>query len=450
MRVLAIVIMTVSGIGIAFQGCSSRDASADPSQATAVAMAPFDTTIQNNVDAMFEEGRRIFRYDTFGDEVFWSDALQLHRAIAGERLGGVGAGVSPTAALELGLKVDMDALPPDLVAQIQAGQVDMNDPATTLNLIRLNAVLGVVGTFDANGGLQAVGLTCAVCHSDVDDAFAPGIGHRRDGFGNRDLNVGAIIASAPNLEPIATLLGTDVETVRRVLNSWGPGKFDAELDKDGRAFRPDGQPAATIIPNAFGLAGVNLHTWTGAWGTVTYWNAYVAATELKGQGTFFDPRLNDAEKYPVSTRSGSWNTRSEVDLVTSKLGALHFYQLAIPSPAPPAGSFDAAAAERGEATFMGEGRCATCHVPPLFTEPGWNLHTAEEIGIDDFQSSRSPDNRYRTAPLRGIWTRIEGPGFYHDGRFPTLRAVVDHYDDHLDLSLSESEKNDLVEYLKSL
>jgi mono/diheme cytochrome c family protein len=450
MKPFPLMIVTVLGIPVVLEGCSSSTASPDHPPAASAATAPFDTTIQNNVQAMFEEGRRIFRYDTFGDEAFWSETLGLHRAIAGENLGGVGVGVSPTAALGLGLKVDMDALPAELVTQIQAGQVDMDDPATTLALIKLNAVLGVVGTFDEGGQLQAVGLTCAVCHSDVDDAFAPGIGHRLDGFGNRDLNVGAIIASAPNLEPIATLLATDVATVKQVLGSWGPGKFDAELDKDGRAFRPDGKPAATIIPNAFGMAGVNLHTWTGAWGTVTYWNAYVANTELKGQGTFFDPRLNDAAKYPVSTRSGAWNMRSEEDLITSKLGALHFYQLAIPAPVPPAGSFDQAAAERGEALFSSKARCATCHVPPLFTEPGWNLHTADEIGIDDFQASRSPDNRYRTAPLRGLWTRMDGPGFYHDGRFPDLGSVIDHYDDHLELNLSESERNDLVEYLKSL
>lgn len=450
MRPLMLFMLITVGIAIVLGGCSSSKATSAQPPTDAAAIAPFDTTIENNVQAMFEEGRRIFRYDTFGDEVFWTETLGLHRAIAGENLGGVGPGVSPTAALSLGLKVDMDALPPDLVAQIQAGQVDMNDPATTLALIKLNAVLGVVGTFDESGGLKAVGLTCAVCHSSVDDAFAPGIGHRVDGMGNRDLNVGAIIASAPNLEPIATLLGTDVVTVKQVLNSWGPGKFDAELDKDGKAFRPDGKPAATIIPNAFGLAGVNLHTWTGAWGTVTYWNAYVANTELKGKGNFFDPRLNDPDKYPVSARSGAWNLRNEEDLVTSKLGALHFYQLAIPPPEPPAGSFDEAAAQRGETVFTGKAQCARCHVPPLFTEPGWNLHTPDEIGIDDFQSSRSPDNRYRTAPLRAIWTRIDGPGFYHDGRFPDLRAVIDHYDDHLGLSLSDAEKHDLVEYLKSL
>ena len=445
-----LISFTVLGAAIGFARCSSSEATSSQVASPAIAVAPFDTTIDNNLRAMFEEGRRIFRYDTFGDEAFWSETLELHRAIAGEALGGVGPGVSPTQALDLGLKVDMDALPADLVAQIQAGQVNMNDPATTLALIRLDAVVGVVGTFDQNDRLQAVGLTCAVCHSTVGDEFAPGIGHCLDGFGNRDLNVGAIIASAPNLEPIATLLETDVATVRQVLTSWGPGKFDAELDKDGKAFRPDGKPAATIIPNAFGLAGVNLHTWTGAWGTVTYWNAYVANTELKGQGNFFDPRLNDPAKYPVSARSGAWNLRNEEDLVTSKLGALHLYQLAIPPPAPPEGSFDQAAAERGEDLFASKARCATCHVPPLFTEPGWNLHTPEEIGIDDFQSSRSPDNRYRTAPLRGIWTRIEGPGFYHDGRFPDLRAVIDHYDGHLGLNLSETEKADLVEYLKSL
>lgn len=418
--------------------------------------APFDSVIEHYAQQSLDEGRRIFRFDTFGDEAFWSDGLGLDRAIAGEKHGGVGGGVSPKTALQLGLKVDMDALPAPLVQQIKAGQVNLDDPATTLALLKLNAVVGVVGTFDGDR-LRSVGLTCAVCHSTVDDAFAPGIGHRLDGYGNRDLNPGAIIAATPNVAIIAKLLRVDVPTVKKVLNSWGPGKFDAELDKDGKAFRPDGKPAATIIPNAFGLAGVNNHTWTGAWGTVTYWNAYVANTELKGKGNFFDPRLANRAKYPVSARTGGWNVRNANDMVTSKLAPLHLYQLSIPAPTPPAGSFDVAAAERGKAVFEGKARCTRCHVPPLFTEPGWNLHTGAEIGIDNWQANRAPDNRYRTAPLRGLWTRIKGqgpgaggPGFYHDGRFATLQAVIEHYNRHFKLRLSDREAADLAEYLKSL
>ena len=417
----------------------------------------YDRAVTQNVQQLLEDGRRIFRYDTFGDEVFWSDTLRLHQVIAGGRNGGIGPGVSPKTALSVGLKVDLDALPPTLVDQLKAGQVNLDDAATTLALLKLNAVVGVIGTFGDDGSLKSIGLTCAVCHSQVDNALVPGIGHRLDGWGNRDLNAGAIIALSPNLKAIGDLLGVDVETVRKVLMSWGPGKFDAELDKDGKAFRPDGKPAATILPNAFGLAGVNLHTWTGAWGTVTYWNAYVANTELRGKGTFYDPRLNDPKKYPVAVKSGSWNVRNTPDLVTSKLAALHFYQLAIPSPAPPAGSFDAEAAARGKAVFEGKAQCATCHVPPLYVEPGWPLHTGKEIGIDDFQANRAPDNRYRTAPLRGLWTRVKGthpasggPGFYHDGRFPDLRAVIQHYRQHFRLSLTEQNIKDLIEFLKSL
>jgi mono/diheme cytochrome c family protein len=293
-----------------------------------------------------------------------------------------------------------------------------------------------------------MGIQCALCHSVVDDSFAPGIGHRRDGWANRDLNVGAIVALAPRLEPVASLLGTDVTTVRKVLNSWGPGKFDAALFVDGKAFRPDGKSAAVLIPPAFGLAGVNLHTWTG-WGGVSHWNAFVANLEMHGQGTFFDPRLNDAARFPVAARAGSGNVRAEEDLITPLLAGLQLYQLALAAPAAPRGSYDRSAAMRGEDLFTGKANCASCHVPPLFTEPGWNMHTGAEIGIDEFQASRSPDQRYRTAPLRGLWTHGTG-GYYHDGRFATLAAVIAHYDKHFSLGLTPAETNDLAEYLKSL
>jgi mono/diheme cytochrome c family protein len=448
-RLLSIVLVVATGLGLAFALIPGPHFY-HPASAQRAALGDFDRAIAQNAQQMLDEGRRIFRYDTFGDEAWWGDTLKLHQAIEGAKHGGVGPGVSPKTALAVGLKVDMDALPADLVDQIKAGKVDLDDPATTLALLKINAVVGVTGFFNPDGTLKSMGIQCAVCHASVDNAFAPGIGHRLDGWGNRDLNVGAIVALAPNLKPIADLLGADIPTVKKVLMSWGPGRFDAELDKDGKAFRPDGKQAGTIIPNAFGLAGVNLHTWTGAWGTISYWNAYVANTEMKGKGTFFDPRLDDPKKYPVAARSRAGHLRNTPDLITAKLAALHFYQLSIPAPKPPDGSFDKNAAARGRVLFKGKARCATCHVAPLYIEPGWPLHTGQEIGIDDFQANRAPDNRYRTAPLRGLWTRLGGPWFYHDGRFRDLRAVVQHYDGHFNLNLSDQEINDLVEFLKSL
>ncbi len=408
----------------------------------------FDVVIGDHAAKMLEDGRQTFRFDTFGDEAFWGDALHLHQAIAGEANGGIGPGVSPKTALAVGLKVDVDALPEALRQQLREGKVNLDDPATTLALLKLNAVVGVTGFFDANGKIRSIGIQCALCHSTVDNSFAPGIGQRLDGWPARDLNVGAIISLAPNLKPFSDLLGVDVETVKKVFASWGPGRFDAWLDKDGKAFRPDGQQAGTLNPPAFVLAGVNLHTWTGS-GSVTYWNAYVGATEMHGSGTFFDARLNRRDQYPVAARSGAGNTRGTPDRLTAKLAALHFYQLAIPAPKPPAGSFEPAASERGRGLFAGKARCATCHVPPLFTEPGNNLHAPSEIGVDAFQADRSPTHMYRTAPLAGLWAHEKG-GFYHDGRFATLLDLVNHYDAFFKLNLTAQEKNDLIQYLRSL
>ena len=436
---IALALLCAAVIVVFFERPSEAKLQDGPSEA--------ESATDTNADRMLAEGKQTFRFDTFGDEAFWTDALQLNRAIAGANLGGVGPGVSPKTALAVGLKVDVDALPQSLISQLKHGKVNLDDPATTLALLKLNAVVGVRGTVK-NNTLQSVGITCALCHSTVDDSLAPGIGRRLDGWANRDLNVGAIIALAPNLQPVANLLGVSQDTVRAVAQSWGPGKFDAELFLDGKAFRPDGKSAATLIPPAFGLVGVNLHTWTG-WGSVTHWNAFVANLEMHGQGTFYDPRLNDAAKFPIAAANGFGNVRNTPDLITPKLPALHFYQLAIPAPAPPAGSFDPAAAARGAAVFTGQAKCAICHVPPIFTEPGWNMHTPEEIGIDDFQAKRSPDERYRTSPLKGLWTHQKG-GFYHDGRFQTLRDVVEHYNTFLGTNLSDQQKTDLVEYLKSL
>jgi hypothetical protein len=403
--------------------------------------------IEANFYKLFEQGRTVFRFETFGSELYWGDQLRLHEAIAGEKFGGAGEGLTPRKALQLGLKVDFDAVPSALGDVLRGGSLSFDDVKNTHNLLKHDAVIGVKGFYEADR-LVRVGITCAICHSTVDDVFAKGIGKRLDGWPNRDLDVGAIAALSPNLAPLAKQLGVDIATVKKVLLSWGPGKYDAELNVDGKAFRPDGSPAATVLPAAFGLAGVNLHTYTG-WGTVTYWNAYVANTQMHGRGTFFDPRLDDANKFPLAARDRVGHTRASEDRVSPKLAALHFYQLALPPPKPPDDSFDKKGAARGKQIFEGKARCATCHVPPLFTEPGWPMHTGAEIGIDDFQARRSPDGRYRTTPLRGLFVRTKG-GFYHDGRFKDLAAVVDHYNGHLRLGLSAAERSDLVEYLKSL
>ncbi|NDQ55484.1 MAG: c-type cytochrome [Acidipila sp.] len=441
-------LVVFAGVYVGMYQLTAAQETAAQSQKKGASPSGFDAAIHNNSERMMKEGQQIFRFDTFGSEAFWGDALQLHKAIAGEKNGGAGGGVSPKTALSVGLKVDLDALPDSLKQQMKDGKVDLDDPATTLALLKLNSVVGITGMFDKNGNITSMGIQCAFCHSTVDDSFAPGIGKRLDGWANRDLNVGAIVSLAPNPKPFTDLLGVDVATLKKVLGSWGPGCFDAELDKDGKALRPDGKRACTVIPPALGLAGVNLHTWTG-FGSVTYWNAYVAATEMHGSGTFYDARLNDKNQYPVAAKSGSWNTRGKPDLVTSKLAALHFYQLAIPAPKPPEGSFDKDAAARGKGVFDSKAKCASCHVSPLFTEPGNNLHAPSEVGVDSWQADRSPTHMYRTAPLAGLWAHQKG-GFYHDGRFATLQDVIEHYDGLLKLRLTEQEKRDLSEYLKSL
>jgi len=415
-------------------------------------LPPNDFMNTTNAQSMVETGRQIFRFDTFGDEDFWGGALKLHQAIAGNANDGVGPGVSPKAALGVGLKVDVDALPPSVQQGIKNGSVNLDDPAITLELLKLNAVVGVTGVFSNNNTqISSMGIQCAFCHSTVDNSFSAGIGHRLDGWPNRDLNVGAIVALAPDLSPFANVLQVSQDTVRTVLNSWGPGKFDAELILDGKAFRPDGKSAATLIPPAYGLAGINLHTWTG-WGSVPYWNAFVAVLEMHGKGRFFDSRLNDTNQFPVAARNGFGDVKidADEDQVTSKLPALHFYQLSLPAPKPVAGrDFDQAAADRGDVLFEGKANCIRCHTEPLWTEPGWNLHTPAEIQIDDFQANRSPDKRYRTSPLAGIFSRQKG-GFFHDGRFATLTDVVQHYNTAFNLQLTDAEMSDLVEYLKSL
>ena len=466
----ALVFVSATGANTAVS-TSKRQGPPAQSKARKEKLRNFDAQIVANANDFIEEGRETFRFDTFGDEVFWGGALQLHQAIKGAALGGVGPGISPSTALSLGLKVDVDALPQPLINQLKQGKVDLNDPATTVALLKLDAVVGLKGFFQGNN-LNSIGITCAVCHSTVDNSLTFGVGHRLDGWANRDLDVGKIVAAAPNLSPFTNLLGVSDATVRAVLNSWGPGKFDAELILDGKAFNPqqvtDGVvtgtnvPGATLLPNAYGLAGFNQHTWTGAWGTVSYWNAFVAALEMHGIGRFFDPRLNNAAKFPIAAANGFADLPHippEQDRITKKLPALHFYQLAIPAPVPePGEDFDPAAAERGDELFSGKAKCNDCHVEPLWTEPGWNLHTPAEIGIDSFQADRAPDGVYKTMNLAGIFVRENGlfmnPAnkgrYYHDGRFATLLDVVNHYNTRFSLGLTAQEKTDLVEYLKSL
>jgi hypothetical protein len=354
-----------------------------------------------------DEARDVFRNETFGDERFWTDTLRMHEVI--------GTAVDPTTALSVGLKVDSEALPPGILQS-----ADLRSPATTVALLKLGAVVGVKGTVVSEGGqdrLTRVGITCALCHSTVDDSVAPGIGRRLDGWANRSLNPGAIIALSPALTP----------EQKAVYNSWGPGRYDPRFNQDGRNL-------PVLIPPAYGLRDVPLATYTGD-GDVSYWNNYVAVTQMGGQGPFVDERLGIERRLPPGTP----------DLVTPKLTALREYQLSLHPPAPPAGSFDPPAAERGRAVFEGAARCASCHQGPQRTEP--QLHAPSDTGMDAAYAARSATGRYRTTPLRGLAHR---PPYFHDGRAPTLAAVVDHYDGVLRLGLTPSQKADLVEYLKSL
>ena len=407
---------------------------------------------------LFEQGKDIFRFDSFGDEDYWGGKLQLHKAVEGAALGGVGPGVSPRTALTVaGLKVDVDALPGNLQAKLKQGKVDLDSPATTLALLKLNAVVGVKGAFNKGGSLNSIGITCALCHSTVDNSLATGIGKRLDGWPNEDLNVGLIVSLAPNLAPMAEqVLGSSdpatIDTLKKVLLSWGPGFYDAEVNIDAIGFRPDGKSAAVRIPAAYGHLGEDLHTWTGGFGNVTYWNAYVANLQMHGSGNFNDERFNDPVKYPAAVRGGFFKLRHNPDQVTSKLAPLHYYQLSLKAPTPPPGSFDRAAAKRGKAVFNGQGKCSECHMPPLYTDAGYNAHTPSEMCIDTFQADRGPTGSIGstlvTPQLNGLWARSKR-GFFHDGRFPTLLDVVNHYNACFNLGLSPGEESDLVEFLKS-
>lgn len=362
--------------------------------------------------ALVAQGKEIFRFDTFGDDHFWTDTLRIHEVIQ--------AAVTPRLALSLGLKVDVDALPEAVQEAIAGGHVDLDDPATTVTLLKLGAVVGLQGKVETINGrdtLTSIGVTCALCHSVVDNSFAPGIGHRLDGYANTTLNPGAIIATSPAISP----------QQHAVYSSWGAGLYDPR-------FSIDGLNTPIVIPPAYGLARVSHETFTGD-GAVSYWNAYVAVTQMHGQGNFVDTRLG-------ISRSAS------PDLVTSKLPALRAYQLSIAAPAPPSGSFDAAAAVRGRQVFEGQGRCATCHTGTVLSDINLGIrHDASETDMDPAYAKRTAQKRYRTTPLRALWQHAP---YFHDGSAATLEDVVTHYQRALALNLTASQRSDLVEYLRSL
>jgi mono/diheme cytochrome c family protein/cytochrome c553 len=366
--------------------------------------------------ALLNEGQRIFRADTFGDEIFWTDKLRMHEVIS--------QAVDPTTALSVGLKVDSQALPAAVVEGIRNGSVDLKSPATTIALLKLDAVVGLKGTVETVNGkdtLTRVGTTCALCHSTVDNSFAPGIGKRLDGWPNRDLNPGAIIALSPAL-PAAT---------KAIYNSWGKGMYDPRFNIDGKS-KP------VVIPPAYGLQDIHKITFTGDGDEIAYWNRYVAVTQMGGQGTFTEPRLN------LSITNGS------ADLVSSKLPALQAYQLSLLAPPAPAGSFDAAAAARGKVVFDGKGRCATCHTGSRFTDANERLHPPSDSVVEPetpSYASRSATKQYRTSPLRGVWQHAP---YFHDGSAATLEDVGRRYNTRRSLGLSDPEIADLAQYLRSL
>ncbi|MFL5577059.1 MAG: hypothetical protein ACJ79S_13935 [Gemmatimonadaceae bacterium] len=402
-------VSVLAGLALAFgiEACEDeRPTAPRPPDASLAARGPLNP-------ALVARGKTIFRFDTYGDETFWTDTLRLHEVIR--------TSVSPAKALAVGLKVDVDALPPAVKAGLQAGTIDLDDPATTVALLKLGAVLGVIGEVDASNTLTRVGITCAFCHSTVDNSFAPGIGNRLDGWPNRDLNVGAIIALSPAL----------TAAQKAVYESWGPGKYDPR-------FNIDGINLPVVIPPAFGLRHVKREIYTGD-DTISYWNRYVAVTQMHGHGSFADARIGV-------------NVSNPPDLVSSKLAPLRAYQFSLETPEAIAGSFDARAAQRGRAVFHGVAQCSSCHIGSTYTDVNaGRLHTPAEDGQDPAYAERSATKLYRTTPLRGLWhpPQLKGP-YFHDGSAATLDAAVEHYVTLFGLTLTPRQRADLVEFLKTL
>ena len=396
----AIALVFVGAALTALNSCSRDDTPAIDTAAGEISVTPDP----------IDEGRQIFRFETFGNEQFWTDTARMHEVIA--------RSVSPATALKVGLKVDADAIPAEVALAIKEGKVDLNSPATTLTLLKFNAVVGLKGTVTLVNGkdsLVGIGITCALCHSNVDDSFAPGIGHRQDGWANHDLNIGAIVALSPAITPAQ----------KAIYSSWGPGKYDPRYNLDGKN-------TPVVLPPVYGLATVTNETYT-ADGPISYWNAYVAVTQMHGRGNFSEPRLGI-------------NVSQSPDIVTPKLPALRSYQLALETPRAPAGSYDTTAAASGRSVFMNS--CAGCHVDGTSTDNNTGvLHTPAETGMDGAYAERTVNKKYRTTPLRALWQHAP---YFHDGSAKTLAAVVDHYNRVRALRLSDGDQRNLVEYLKSL
>ena len=369
-----------------------------------------DDTPSESSPCAVDDGQCIFRHDTFGDEQLWTDTLRLHELVQT---------LPPTTALSVGLKVDADVVPADVLAS-----ADLMSPTTTIALLELNAIVGVRATVEA-GTIKRIGITCALCHSTVDNSVAAGIGKRLDGWPNRDLNPGAIISLTPGLDALTAKLGVAHGAAKAALESWGAGRYDARFNQDTESH-------PVLIPPAYGLRDVALETYTGE-GEVSYWNAYVAVTQMGAQGTFVDERIGI-------------EIRHDPDRVTPMLPALRSYQFSLEPPAPPAGSFDAVAAGRGKVLFDGKARCSSCHAGASFTDAP-ALHAPAETGMAIDEARRSATGKYRTTPLRGAW---QHPPYFHDGRAQTLLNVVEHYDSVLGLLLTEAERRDLEQYLLSL
>jgi mono/diheme cytochrome c family protein len=393
------------------------------SAASIVLTLSFAISSGSAVSGRQQEGQKIFRYDTFGDEQLWTTTLRMHEGLKT---------VSPALALKVGLKVDVEALPATVVEALKAKKVDLTSPAVTLDLLKVNAVVGVIGKVSDAGELTSIGITCALCHSSVDNSFAPGIGRRLDGWPNVDLNVGAILGLSPALD----------DKLKAEFAKWGPGKYDPRHHAfDGTKIVPLNSPSIpVVIPPAYGLRDVGFETFT-ADGPISYWNAYVGISQMGGRGNFSDPRI----KLTITQTP---------DLVTPKLPALLEYQLSLSAPQPPNGSFNQQAAERGKSLFMKEAGCAKCHTPPTYTDvlsgPDKKvpvLHEPAQVGADALYAARSATRKYRATPLRGLW---QHPPYFHDGSAADLMAVVNHYEKRLGLKLTDAQKADLVEFLKSL
>jgi mono/diheme cytochrome c family protein len=400
-------LLRIAAVLLVLTACATRPPSEETPAGTPTAAGQATDDLS---PATLAAGQRVFRFDTFGDEQFWTDTARMHEVVQ--------KSVSPTTALSVGLKVDADAIPPDVAAAIKAGKVDLNDPATTVTLLKLNAVVGLVGTVTMVNGkdnLTRLGITCALCHSTVDDSFSKGIGHRKDGWPNRDLNVGAIIALSPAI----------TAAQKAVYNSWGAGKYDPRFNLDGKS-------TPLVLPPAYGLARVRNETYT-AEGPISYWNAYVAVTQMHGHGNFSDPRLGV-------------DIRQTPDMVGPKLASLRAYQHSIEAPAPPAGSFDSEAAGRGRVLF--NQNCITCHVGVTNTDNNSGvLHSPSEVGQDGAYAQRTANKSYRTTPLRALWQHAP---YFHDGSAATVDQVVTHYNSVRRLNLSTAQQRDLAQYLKSL